>query len=85
MASYKLFIKREAEKEIKKLPKADLKRIVKKILTLPKNPRPSGCEKLKENVGYRIRQGAYRIVYLIDDQEQKISIIKVGHRREVYR
>ncbi len=85
MASYKLLIKREVEKEIRNLPKADIKRIVKKILVLPGNPRPSGCEKLKGEIGYRIRQGLYRVVYLVNDDDKTITIIKVGHRREVYR
>jgi len=85
MASYKLFIKRDAEKEIRSFPKADIKRVVKKILSLPENPRPSGCEKLKGEEGYRVRQGAYRIVYLIDDKEQSITVYKMGHRRDVYR
>jgi mRNA interferase RelE/StbE len=85
MVSYKLFIKKDAEKEIRSLPKADIKRVVKKILSLPNNPRPSGCEKLKGEEGYRIRQGVYRIVYSVDDNEKSIAIVKVGHRREVYR
>lgn len=85
MASYKLLIKRDAEKEIRGFPKADIKRIVEKILTLPGDPRPSGCEKLKGETGYRVRQGHYRILYLVDDEEKSVTIIKVGHRREVYR
>jgi mRNA interferase RelE/StbE len=85
MASYRLFIKRDAEKEICSFPKADIKRVVKRILSLPNNPRPSGCEKLKGGEGYRVRQGSYRIVYSVDDKEKSIVIIKVGHRREVYR
>ena len=85
MASYKLYIKKDAEKEIRSFPKADIKRVIKKILSLPNNPRPSGCEKLQGEAGYRIRQGVYRIVYSVDDEEKSITIIKVGHRREVYR
>ena len=85
MASYKLFIKKDAEKEVRSFPKADIKRVIKKILSLPNNPRPSGCEKLKGDEGYRVRQGAYRIVYLIDDEEKSVTIVKVGHRRDVYR
>lgn len=85
MALYKLLIKREVEKEIRSLPKADIKRIVKKILALSDDPRPNGCEKLKGQVGYRIRQGLYRIVYLVNDDDKTITIFKVGHRREVYR
>lgn len=85
MASYKLLIKRDVEKEIRNLPKADIGRIVKRILALPDNPRPDGCEKLKGEIGFRIRQGLYRVVYLVDDKDKAITIVKVGHRRDVYR
>lgn len=85
MASYSLFIKKDAEKEIRALPKSDLKRIVQKIQSLSDNPRPEGCEKLKGEEGYRIRQGDYRVVYLIDDAERTVRIMRVGHRREIYR
>jgi len=85
MDSYKVLIKRDAEKEIRKLPRADIKRVVKRILSLSGNPRPSGCEKLKGETGYRIRQGPWRIVYIVDDRKKNVTVIKVGHRREVYR
>lgn len=85
MAVYEIRIKRDAEKDLLSLPKADLKRITKKIRLLSDTPRPNGCEKLKGEEGYRIRQGDYRIVYLVNDSEQLVTIIKVGHRREVYR
>lgn len=85
MASYRLRIKKDVEKELRGLPRAHLSKIIKKISALTHNPRPMGCEKLKGEEGYRIRQGPYRIVYLIDDLEHLIRIMKVGHRREVYR
>ena len=85
MASYNLRIKRDAEKEIRRLPKSDIKRIVTKILQLAEDPRPQGCEKLKGEEGYRIRQGDYRIVYLINDADRFVQVITVGHRRDVYR
>ena len=85
MASYNLRIKRDAEKEIRRLPKSDIKRIVTKILQLAEDPRPQGCEKLKGEEGYRIRQGDYRIVYLINDADRLVQGITVGHRRDVYR
>lgn len=85
MASYRILIKGDAEKEIRALPKSDLKRVVRKIQSLSENPRPEGCEKLKGEEGYRIRQGDYRAIYLIDDSEKTIRVIRVGHRREVYR
>ncbi len=84
--SYSLLIKRSAEKELKKLPAGDLRRVVDRIRSLAQQPRPSGCEKLSgEDERYRIRQGDYRIVYGIDDADRVVEIVKIGHRREVYR
>ncbi len=84
-ASYSLRIKRGAEKELHRVPKADLRRIVERIERLATEARPPGCEKLfAENV-YRVRQGDYRILYSVDDGEREIEVIRIGHRREVYR
>jgi mRNA interferase RelE/StbE len=84
--SYSLRIKRSAEKELKKLPAGDLRRVVDRIHDLAQQPRPSGCEKLSgEAERYRVRQGDYRIVYGIDDAARLIEVVKIGHRREVYR
>ncbi len=84
--SYNLLIKRSAEKELKKIPAADLRRIVNCVHGLAEQPRPAGCEKLSgERERYRVRQGDYRIVYGIDDAACLVEIVKIGHRREVYR
>ena len=84
-ASYRLRIKRSAEKELRRVRKADLHRIVERMERLATEPRPPDCEKLfAENV-YRVRQGDYRILYSVDDGEGAIEVIKIGHRREVYR
>lgn len=85
MAAYKIWIKKEAEKELLDLPKVDLIRVTKKIQKLQMNPRLPGCERLQGEDAFRIRQGNYRVVYLIDDHEKVVRILKVGHRREVYR
>lgn len=85
MGYYEIRIKREAEKEIRSLPQPDIRRIIKKIQGLAENPRPLGCDKLKGEEGYRIRQGDYRIVYLINDSEKILRILRIGHRKEVYR
>ena len=85
MESYKLLIKPSAVKEIEAIPQKDRRRIVKRIQGLPENPRPPGCEKLSGEEKYRVRQGSYRIVYGIDDQAHEVLVVKVGHRREVYR
>jgi mRNA interferase RelE/StbE len=84
-ASYSLRIKRSAEKELKALPKKDLSRIVEKIQSLAGNPRPPGYQKMSGPFQHRIRQGDYRILYTIDDNDRVVEIVKIGHRREVYR
>ena len=85
MASYRLSIKPSAAKEIEALPKKDRIRVIKRIKDLSENPRPPGCEKLSGNDKYRVRQGQYRIVYSVSDQELIVLVVKVAHRREVYR
>jgi mRNA interferase RelE/StbE len=84
-ASYSLRIKRSAEKELRRIPKANLRRIVERMQRLAVEPRPPGCEKLFEENIYRVRQGDYRILYSVDDEKRVIEVIKIGHRREVYR
>ena len=85
MGSYKLLIKQSAVKELEALPKEDRRRLVTKIQGLSGNPRPVGCEKLSGKEQYRLRQGSYRILYEIFDLKLIVSVVKVGHRREVYR
>ena len=85
MGSYSLFLKKSAERDLRKIPQADLQRITQRIKDLASIPRPSGSEKLAGQGSYRIRQGDYRVVYTVDDDHRLIEIIKIGHRREVYR
>lgn len=85
MASYRLRIKPSAAKELEALPKNDRRRVVAKIHALAANPRPPGCEKLSGQELYRVRQGNYRILYTVRDAGLVVVVIKVGHRREVYR
>lgn len=85
MASYKVFIKPSALKELKAVPMKDRQRISSKIQTLSENPRPIGCEKLSGKEKYRLRQGNYRIVYAIEDIQLVIYVVKIGHRRDVYK
>lgn len=82
---YSVRVKRSAERELRALPQADLKRILKRIEQLASQPRPPGCEKLAAQQAYRMRQGDYRVVYVVNDKEHLVEIIKIGHRREVYR
>ena len=85
MGKYKIYIKPTAVKELQKIPKRDVSRIIKKIRSLSSNPRPPGCEKLSADEKYRIRQGRYRILYSIEDDKLVVLVIKIGHRKEVYR
>ena len=85
MAEYKIFLRRSVKKDLSSIPKNDLKRILEKIKSLAVDPRPTGCEKLSGQEKYRLRQGNYRIVYSIQDSELNVWVVKVGHRREVYR
>ena len=85
MASYSLFIKPSALKELEALPRKDRLRVVEKIRALATNARPTGCEKLSGQEQYRIRQGRYRILYSISDKEQSVVVVKIARRREAYR
>ena len=83
--SSSLVIKKSAERELLALQKADLRRVTDRIRDLAHAPRPHGHEKLSGQEHYRVRQGDYRVVYAIDDDHHVITIVKIGHRREVYR
>lgn len=85
MASYSVFIKPSARKELEAIPKKDRLRVVARIRALADQPRPVGCDKLSGKEEYRLRQGRYRIVYSISDEDQTVVIFKVAHRREAYR
>lgn len=85
MASYSLEIKRSAAKELGQVPPKDRRRIVARIQDLAQDPRPPGAEKLSGQERYRIRQGDYRILYEIEDDILRIMVVRVGHRRDVYR
>lgn len=85
MASYELVFKRSVAKDLRSLPNHAVARILKRITALQDNPRPAGCEKLSGLERYRIRQGAYRIVYEVTDSALIVTVVKVGHRREVCR
>ena len=86
MAFYKVQWKNSAKKELKKLDKKVIVRILQAVGKLASNPHPSGSKKLmgSESI-YRIRVGDYRIIYNIQSSVLTIEIIKVGHRGEVYR
>ena len=85
MASYRILLKESAAKELERVPKKDRRRIVDRIRKLADDPRPRGCEKLSSQERYRLRQGRYRILYSVKDACLEIWVVKVGHRRNVYR
>lgn len=85
MAAYKLFFKKSVQKDFDDIPKKDLRRILNRIEALAENPRPPSCEKLTGQERYRLRQGRYRIVYSIQDDLLTVWVVKVGHRKHIYR
>lgn len=86
MGRYNLLIKPSAVKEIEGIgQKKDRQRVIQRIQSLADEPRPPGCEKLSHHERYRVRQGLYRIIYAVDDQLGNILVVKVGHRKDVYR
>jgi mRNA interferase RelE/StbE len=84
MAEYEIYFKESVRKDLRKVPKSNLKKILSRIRKLRDNPRPASCEKLSGQELYRVRQGKYRIVYSIQDNELTVWVIKVGHRKNVY-
>ncbi|MBI4289481.1 MAG: type II toxin-antitoxin system RelE/ParE family toxin [Chloroflexi bacterium] len=85
MAEYRIYFRDSVERDLKPIPKKDLKKIIHRVESLSTQPRPSGCEKLAGQDRYRVRQGQYRIVYSVQDKELTVWIVKVGHRKDVYR
>jgi mRNA interferase RelE/StbE len=85
VGSYKILIKPSAVKEIEAVPQRDRQRLVARIQGLSSDPRPPGSEKLSGQDKFRLRQGVYRIVYSVSDDQSSVLIVKVGHRKEVYR
>jgi mRNA interferase RelE/StbE len=85
VAKYKIEIKKSAVKEIKKLPNRDIKKILERISSLANNPRSQNSIKLSADEKYRIRVGVYRILYEIKDELLIVTVVKVAHRKDIYR
>ena len=85
MAKFELVVRPSVTKDTKDIPSGDLIRILKRIESLREHPRPPDSIKLSGMEYYRIRQGNYRIIYEIDDTRLIVVVVKVGHRRDVYR
>jgi mRNA interferase RelE/StbE len=85
MGRYRLLFKRSVAKDLRVIPEKDVKRILKRIQSLADDPRPPGCEKPASQERYRLRQGAYRIVYEIQGDVLVVIVVKVAHRSAAYR
>ncbi|MDX2440972.1 MAG: type II toxin-antitoxin system RelE/ParE family toxin [Desulfobacterales bacterium] len=85
MAEYKVSFKKSVQKDFNAIPKKDLKKILDRIELLAEDPSPPGCEKLTGQQRYRFRQERYRILYSIQDDELTVWVVKVGHRKDIYR
>ena len=85
MGAYRIYFKKSVEKDFNSIPKKDLKRILDRIEKLTENPRPPDCEKLTGRERYRVRQGPYRILYSVQDNELTVWVVKVAHRKDAYR
>ena len=86
MARFRVLIKPSAVKELESIPrKRDRQQIVRRIEKLADDPRPRGFQKLAGQNRYRIRKGIYRIIYEIDNEELLVYVVKLGHRKDVYR
>jgi mRNA interferase RelE/StbE len=83
--SYRLFLLPRAQKELTRLPNQAYERTRAAIRALAEEPRPTGCRKLSGREGWRIRVGDFRVLYEIDDAQRTVTVLHVGHRRDVYR
>lgn len=85
MASYRILIRKSVYKDLDRMPKKDVKRIIKAIGNLAEDPRPPQSRKLSGEEKYRLRFGSYRVVYEIQDEELVVFIVRARHRRDVFR
>lgn len=85
MERYKLVFKKSVAKDLRDIPKRDVAGILKRLRTLAIEPRARGCEKLSGLERYRVHQGFYRIIYEIRDDMLVVVVVKIGHRKRVYR
>jgi mRNA interferase RelE/StbE len=85
MDKYKIYFRESVWKDLGKVPKKDVKKILSKIKALGSDPPPPGCEKLSGQEKYRVRWRMYRIIYSVQDYELTVWVVEVGHRRDVYR
>lgn len=85
MGRYKVVFRRSVARDMRQIPNRDIRRILAAIESLSDDPRPSGLEKLSGLERYRVRQGDYRIIYEIRNDELIVVVVKIGHRKDAYR
>jgi mRNA interferase RelE/StbE len=86
MARYSLRISALAEQQLRSIPRNDQVRVLRSVLRLVDDPRPRGCRKLHGSLDtFRIRVGYYRVVYAVEDSQLLVLVVKVGHRKDIYR
>ncbi|MBM3470081.1 MAG: type II toxin-antitoxin system RelE/ParE family toxin [Armatimonadetes bacterium] len=85
MARYSVVFRRSVTHDLRKVSKSDIQRILVAVDSLSKEPRHARAEKLSGQDKYRVRQGNYRILYEINDEEEIVVIVRIGHRRDAYR
>ena len=85
MGKYRVVFRKSVAQDLRRIPNRDLRRILTTIESLSEKPRPSGIERLSGQERYRVRRGNYRIIYEINDREVVVVVVKVGHRKDVYR
>lgn len=83
--AYIVSLKHSAEKELERFPAKIQDRIIEHLISLTEEPRPSGVKKLRGREGYKIRVGNYRILYVIDNAEEKVEVFSIAHRKDAYR
>ena len=82
---YRVDLRRRVLRQLENLPEKDCQAVVKALEKLEENPRPPGVEKIKGTELWRIRKGDYKAIYHIDDNEEIVTIVRIGHRKDIYR
>lgn len=85
MEKYRVLVRKSVSKDLDRITKKDMRRVVKAMRALSDDPRPPQSKKLSGDEKYRLRCGAYRIIYEIQDEQLVICIVRIRHRRDVYR
>lgn len=85
MAEYSIIVRKSVDKDFKGIPKKDARRIIAAIRALAEDPRPPQSTKLSGEEKYRLRCGAYRVLYQIEEDRLVVCVVRVRHRKDVYR